>query len=43
MKETARVLVLNQKSARDFGKRLPFICSGYDSGIDYCCSAANGL
>ena len=30
-------------AARDFEKRLPFTCSGYDSGIDYCCSAANGL
>ena len=30
-------------AARDFEKRLPFTCSGYDSGIDYYCSAANGL
>ena len=30
-------------AARDFEKRLPFTCSGYDSGTDYCCSAANGL
>ena len=30
-------------AARDFEKRLPFTCSGYDSGTDYFCSAANGL
>ena len=30
-------------AARDFEKRLPFTCSGYDSGTDYCCSTANGL
>lgn len=30
-------------AARDFERRLPFTCSGYDSGVDYCCSAASGL
>lgn len=36
--------VLNDTiAAKDFMKRLPFTCSGYDSGMDYCCSAANGL
>lgn len=29
-------------AAEDFAKRLPFTCTGYDSGIDYCCSAASG-
>ena len=29
-------------AARDFEKRLPFTCSGFDSGIDYCCSAKDG-
>ncbi len=30
-------------AAKDFERRLPFSCSGYDSGMDYCCNAANGL
>ena len=30
------------EAAKDFEKRLPFRCSGFDSGIDYCCSAAAG-
>lgn len=30
-------------AARDFEKRLPFTCSGSDSGMDYCCGAANGV
>ncbi|MDO4555723.1 MAG: cyclophilin-like fold protein [Lachnospiraceae bacterium] len=30
-------------AAKDFEKRLPFKCSGYDSGIDYCCNAASGV
>ena len=30
-------------AARDFEKRLPFTCSGSDYGMDYCCSAANGV
>ena len=30
-------------AARDFERRLPFTCNGYDSGTDYCCSAATGL
>ena len=30
-------------AAKDFAKRLPFTVSGYDSGTDYCCSAASGL
>lgn len=29
-------------AARDFEKRLPLAVSGYDSGIDYCCTAASG-
>ena len=36
--------VLNETvAAKDFQKRLPFKCCGYDSGIDYCCTAASGL
>lgn len=36
--------VLNETvAAKDFEKRLPFKCSGYDSGIDYCCTAASGV
>ncbi|MDD2626459.1 MAG: cyclophilin-like fold protein [Candidatus Methanomethylophilus sp.] len=35
--------VLNDTvAAQDFAKRLPFQCSGYDSGIDYCCTVADG-
>lgn len=35
--------VLNDTvAARDFVKRLPFHTSGYDSGIDYCCTAEEG-
>jgi hypothetical protein len=30
-------------AAKDFIKRLPCRFSGFDSGIDYCCSAANGI
>ena len=30
-------------AARDFEKRLPCTFSGSDSGMDYCCPAANGL
>lgn len=30
-------------AARDFQKRLPFCCCGYDSGMDYCCTVASGL
>lgn len=30
-------------AAKDFEKRLPMVCSGYDSGMDYCCNVANGL
>lgn len=29
-------------AAKDFEKRLPFKCSGCDSGVDYCCYAAAG-
>ena len=38
-----RAILNDTLAARDFEKRLPFTCSGYDSGIDFCCSAANGL
>jgi hypothetical protein len=30
-------------AANDFAKRLPCNFSGADSGIDYCCKAANGV
>jgi len=30
-------------AAKDFAKRLPCSFSGADSGIDYCCPAANGI
>ena len=30
-------------AAQDFEKRLPCTFSGSDSGMDYCCPAANGL
>ncbi len=30
-------------AANDFAKRLPCRFSGADSGIDYCCKAANGV
>ncbi len=29
-------------AAKDFIKRLPCNFSGFDSGVDYCCSAADG-
>ena len=29
-------------AAKDFETRLPFKCSGFDSGVDYCCSAKEG-
>ena len=29
-------------AAQDFINRLPFKCSGFDSGVDYCCSAEEG-
>lgn len=38
-----RALLNDTLAAKDFEKRLPFTCSGYDSGIDYCCSAASGI
>ncbi len=30
-------------AANDFARRLPCRFSGMDTGIDYCCSAANGV
>lgn len=41
-KTTLRAILNDTTAARDFEQRLPFICSGYDSGVDYCCSAASG-
>lgn len=38
-----RAVLNDTVASRDFEKRLPFTCSGYDSGMDYCCSAASGL
>lgn len=37
-----RATLNDTAAARDFEKRLPFTCSGFDSGIDYCCSAKDG-
>ncbi|MBU3878197.1 hypothetical protein HGO97_020560 [Faecalicatena sp. AGMB00832] len=35
--------VLNDTvAAKDFETRLPFHTAGYDSGIDYCCTAEEG-
>lgn len=35
--------VLNDTvAAKDFETRLPFHTAGYDSGIDYCCTAKEG-
>ena len=42
-KVKVRAFLNDTLAAKDFEKRLPFTCSGYDSGMDYCCSAANGL
>jgi hypothetical protein len=38
-----RAVLNDTVAAKDFMKRLPFTVSGYDSGTDYCCSAASGL
>ncbi|WP_373845143.1 cyclophilin-like fold protein [Clostridium sp.] len=38
-----RAVLNDTVAAKDFEKRLPFRCSGYDSGIDYCCTAASGV
>ena len=38
-----RAVLNDTAAAQDFEKRLPFSVSGYDSGMDYCCSAASGL
>lgn len=32
----------NTVDAKDFETRLPFTVSGFDSGIDYCCTASEG-
>ena len=40
---TLRAVLNDTMAAKDFTKRLPFTVSGYDSGMDYCCSAASGL
>lgn len=42
-KTVIRASLNDTVAAKDFEKRLPFKCSGYDSGIDYCCNAANGV
>lgn len=39
----ARAVLNDTVAAKDFEKRLPFRCSGYDSGVDYCCTAASGV
>ena len=40
---TLRATLNDTVAAKDFEKRLPFACKGYDSGVDYCCTAASGL
>lgn len=42
-KTILRAILNDTVAARDFEKRLPFTVSGYDSGIDYCCTTASGL
>lgn len=42
-KTVLRAVLNDTVAARDFEKRLPFTVSGYDSGIDYCCTAASGI
>lgn len=42
-KAKLRAILNDTLAARDFEKRLPFTCSGSDSGTGYCCSAAGGL
>lgn len=42
-KTVLRARLNDTVAARDFEKRLPFTVSGYDSGIDYCCTAASGI
>lgn len=42
-KTVLRAKLNDTAAAKDFEKRLPFTVSGYDSGIDYCCTAASGL
>ena len=42
-KVSLRATLNDTLAARDFEKRLPFTCSGYDSGTDYYCSVARGL
>ena len=39
---TLRAILNDTVAARDFAKRLPVTVTGYDSGVDYCCSAENG-
>ncbi len=39
---TLRAILNDTVAARDFAKRLPVTVTGCDSGVDYCCSAANG-
>lgn len=42
--DTVLRAVLNDTvAAEDFFQRLPLAVSGYDSGIDYCCTAASGI
>ena len=40
---TLRAVLNDTVAAKDFENRLPFTVSGYDSGIDYCCTAASGI
>ncbi|MDD5921640.1 MAG: cyclophilin-like fold protein [Eubacteriales bacterium] len=42
-KTTLRAVINDTTAGKDFSRKLPLTVSGYDSGIDYCCSAASGL
>ena len=42
-KTVLRAVLNDTVAAQDLAKRLPCTFCGCDSGIDYCCTAANGL
>ncbi len=40
---TLKAILNDTVAAKDFANRLPCTMIGYDSGMDYCCSAVSGL
>ncbi|WP_039924718.1 cyclophilin-like fold protein [Treponema sp. JC4] len=42
-KTTIRAVLNGTMAAKDLEKRLPFECSGSDSGIDFCCPIPRGI